>query len=426
MTSRAVTLSSVLFATALSLAATARTASANAFVINEHDAKATGRADANTATDDGPSSIVYNPGGVAIGTGTQFAIGGSLVLAHGGYTDPSGAKFDTDNSPAVLPQLYVTSRVHELVSVGIGFHTPFGLAINWPDSAPTTDVIKTQSLRTYFITPVVGVNLHKYVPGLSVGGGLDIVPATVELTQYVFFGDPDSGGTRGQAHLGGSAIGFGGRIGAMYAPPSIPMLSIGAMWRSQVKESFTGTGDFDIAAPYRNQLPPDGDIKTSITLPQSVQLGVAVRPIPTLELELDGVWMNWSQFKNLEITAPAMGGGTQTLVTPEDYKDTFTVRFGAEYKLPMQHAAVRAGYMYDPTPIQPDTLSAALPDANRHVITVGGSYQINPDYGVHLGVLYVLPTSQDAASTPGMPTYKGSYEIQALVTSATLTGTIGK
>ncbi|HEV7556144.1 MAG TPA: outer membrane protein transport protein [Kofleriaceae bacterium] len=401
-------------------------ASANAFVINEHDGKATGRADATTATDDGPSSIVYNPGGVAVGEGTQIAIGGSLVLAHGGYTDSSGAKSDTDNSPAVLPQLYVTSRVHEMIAVGIGFHTPFGLAINWPDSAPTTDVIKTQSLRTYFITPVVGINLNKYVPGLTIGGGLDIVPASVELTQYIFFGDPATGGTRGQAHLGGTATGFGGRAGAMYRPPSVPQLSVGAMWRSSVKEKFSGTGDFDIAAPYRNQLPPDGDISTSLTLPQSAQLGVAVRPMPKLELELDAVWMDWSQFKDLAITVPAMGGGTQQLVTAEDYKNTISVRFGVEYQLPEQHAAVRAGYMYDPTPIQPDTLTAALPDANRHIVTVGGSYQMAPDYGLHLGVLWVLPASQDASSTPYMPTYKGQYDLQALVASLTFAGQFGK
>jgi long-chain fatty acid transport protein len=148
--------------------------------------------------------------------------------------------------------------------------------------------------------------------------------------------------------------------------------------------------------------------------------------MPKLELELDAVWMDWSQFKDLAITVPAMGGGTQQLVTAEDYKNTISVRFGVEYQLPEQHAAVRAGYMYDPTPIQPDTLTAALPDANRHIVTVGGSYQMAPDYGLHLGVLWVLPASQDASSTPYMPTYKGQYDLQALVASLTFAGQFGK
>src|SRR5262245_52087987 len=107
----------------LLVAAGPRLASANAFVVNEHDAKATGRADASVASDTGPSSIVYNPGGIAVDDGTNVSIGGTLVLAHGDFTDLGGTKTSTANSPAELPQMFVTSRVHELVSVGLGFHT---------------------------------------------------------------------------------------------------------------------------------------------------------------------------------------------------------------------------------------------------------------------------------------------------------------
>ena len=50
----------------LVLAAGSGVASANGFVVNEHDARATGRADASAASDTGPSSIYYSPGGVAV------------------------------------------------------------------------------------------------------------------------------------------------------------------------------------------------------------------------------------------------------------------------------------------------------------------------------------------------------------------------
>ena len=39
----------------------------------------------------------------------------------------------TDSSPVVVPAIYVTSRVHDMVAVGIGLHLPFGLAMSWPD-----------------------------------------------------------------------------------------------------------------------------------------------------------------------------------------------------------------------------------------------------------------------------------------------------
>src|SRR5690606_2695323 len=149
---------------------------------------------------------------------------------------------------------------------------------------------------------------------------------------------------------------------------------------------FSGQGDFDIADPFRGQLPPDGDITTSITLPQSIWGGVAYSPMPELELEVNAVWINWSKFEELRINLP---GGVDT-VQPQDYKNTVTYRLGAEYALPKQKAAIRAGFVYDPTPIPSTTLSATLPDIDRKNITLGGSKYFG-DYGAHLGFLWVTP-----------------------------------
>ena len=260
------------------LCASSGVASANGYVINEHDAQDTGRANATTATNTTASSIVYNIGGLAVGEGTQIRVGGALIMANGSFT-PTGSSTttDTDAGPAVLPQLYVSSRITKLISVGLGVHAPFGLAISWPDNAPTNDVVHDVALTTVFITPSVGVNLQQYVPGLSLGAGLDLVPGSVDLKQDIYFGTD-----KGTAHIAGDGFGIGGRIGAMYHPAKLPKLSIGAMWRSKVKMDFTGTGDFDAPAPYRSQLPPDGDASTTITLPQSVLGGVASRPVEKL------------------------------------------------------------------------------------------------------------------------------------------------
>lgn len=391
-------------------------ASANGFYINEHDAKVTGRGGATTATNTDPSSIVFNPGGIPVGEGTNVSIGGSLIAAKGSYFDTMDNRTDTDSSPAVVPNIYITSRVHEMVAVGIGFHLPFGLAVSWPNGHAQADVIQDQTLRTYFITPSVGLNLNKYVPGLTVGGGIDLVPSTVELKQALIFGD-----TTGTATLGGDGFGIGGRFGVQYQPAALKALRLGAMWRSPVKVDFEGKGDFDIAAPFREQLPPDGDISTSITMPQSVSGGVAYNATPELQLELNAVWINWKSFKELRIHLPA---GAET-VSPQLYEDTVTVRVGAEYALPKQNAAVRVGYIYDPTPIPNTTVSARLPDANRHDITAGGSYMFG-NYAVHLGLLYVLPSSQKTSDEQYMPVFKGKYEVTAFVASLSLAGRFGK
>lgn len=415
------TLRTSLFA-ALGLGALTSVASANAFNINEHDARVTGRGGASAATNTEPSSIVFNPGGIAVNEGTNVAVGSSLYIAMGSYEGNGVDKTETDSDPSIVPNVYITSRVHDMIAVGVGLHLPFGLAVSWPEQHAQADVIQDQSLRTFFITPSVGINLDKQVPGLSIGGGVDIVPATVELEQAVIFGD-----TQGTAHLGGDALGIGGRFGVMYRPAAMPEVSIGAMWRSQVKLDFEGTGDFDIADPYRAQLPPDGDITTSITLPMSVAGGIAYSPIEQLQVEANVVWIDWSKFNELRINLPgtdAMGNPNVT-VSPQNYEDTLTYRLGVEYKLPAQTAALRAGFIYDPSPIPGTTLTARLPDINRKNVTVGASKQFG-DYGVHFGFLWVTPGERDTSDEQYMPAFKGTYGVQAFVTSLSLSGSFGR
>jgi long-chain fatty acid transport protein len=401
------------------VAASGGLAHANAFLLNEFDAQAVGRGNTVSATDTQPSSIYYNVGGLGASEGTAIEIGGSLIAPFATYNDPNGVKTDSNTSPQVVPGIFASSRVAPMVAVGLGFYTPFGLAISWPDTAPTNDIVHTESLHTFFITPSVGVNLGSFVPGLTAGAGVDIVPATVELTQDIFFG-----ADKGSAHLGGTAVGIGGRIGVMYVPHSAPQLSFGAMYRSKVNLDIKGTGNFDAPAPYRGQLPPDGDIGTTLVLPQQVTVGAAWRPDAHVEVEANAIWTNWSQFKSLDIVVPTSSGGTMTIVQPRNYDNTFTFRVGAEYRMPLIGVGLRAGFIYDPTPIKPQYLTVELPDIDRLDACIGGSKSFG-NYDVHLGLLWVLPTNRKTADDPGMPVYKGSYDVSAFVASVTLAGRFG-
>ena len=218
------------FIIAGSILCLAATAHANGFVLNDHGAKATGRAGAVVATVTDGSAVVHNPGGLAVEEGTHVYLGATLLMPNAAFTEAStGTRTETTSGSAVTPNLYLISRVHDLVSAGIGFHTPFGSRITWPHESPGADEVTNQALRSYFITPVVGLNLDRFVSGLTIGGGLDIVPATVELEQDIWFGEDT-----GTGHLGGNAMGIGGRIGLMYRPSFLPKLQLGASWRSQV------------------------------------------------------------------------------------------------------------------------------------------------------------------------------------------------
>ena len=391
------------------------TANAGGFFLDEHDAAAVGRGNAVTATNDGASSIAYNPAGIALGEGTDVLIGGSLIYHDETFHQDGGGTTHSTEDPSVIPQLFVSHRINDLIAVGIGLHTPFAAEIDWPASSPQANIIREQQIETFFISPTIGFNLNKYVPGLSLAGGLDIVPASVDLKQDIYFGDQT-----GTAHLGGTALGFGGRAGVIYAPPAIPQLSLGASWHSEVKLDFTGNGNFDAPAPFRSQLPPDGAISTSITMPQAFTGGVAVRPTKRLELEADVSWMGWSSFKQLAVKLP--DGTTQT--SARDYTDTVQVRVGVQADLPELHSIFRFGYIYDPSPVPAAHLDATLPDIDRNDLTVGWSVHCH-GLEISAAFLYVIPGSRVTGTAPNEPEYKGTFDASAWVASLSLSKRFG-
>ena len=410
--------------TLLFLIGFAATASANAFNINEHDAAVTGRGGATVASNEDPSAIVFNPAGLARLNGTAITLTGSLYIAEGAYENATTERVTTDSPPSPVPSLYIGSRVHDLIAVGLGFHLPYGLAVSWPADHPQSTIAQDSSLRTLFISPVVALNLHRQVPGLSIGAGVDIVPASVKLERAVEFGE-----TRGAVALAANAVGVGFRGGIMYHPPAAPGLKLGLMYRSPVKLDFEGQADFDIDDPYRAQLPPDGDASTTITLPQSVWGGIAYGA-DNLEVEFDAVWINWS---NTYSKDPNRGPDATSLSlalpgdfmsnVAQDYKDTVSYRLGIEYAFAKTN--LRAGFIFDPTPIPNTTVTAQLPDVDRIALTAGVSRQLSKMFDLNAGVLWIPRRSRSSSSDPAVPIFHGTYSVQAVVLSLGVTGRFG-
>ncbi|MBT8492210.1 MAG: outer membrane protein transport protein [Deltaproteobacteria bacterium] len=397
--------------TIVSLVIASASAHAGGLILNDHGASATGRADAVVATVDDGSSIFYNPAGIAHKKGVNVYFGGSLILPFASFTEEStGQVTDAERPTTVTPTFYIHGELANNLFVGIGAYAPFGSSSAWPASSPGREQSRESTLRTVFISPVLGFNLSELVPGtLTVGGGFDLVPADVDLRRDLLFGE-DVGTLR----LGGDGLGWGSRFGIQYAPTED--LAFGFTYRSTVGIDFGGDGDFDIDPPYRSELPPDGKIEAFIKLPRSILGGVSYRPIPQLEVEFDLNWIDWRDLETLDITLP------DGEVTSIDYQwdDVFVLRLGAEYSLPHLGLDLRAGYAYDPTPVPDETLGFAPPDADRHVLSVGAGYQLPQNFFVDVGILYGIPVSNTTSDEPLRPQIKGEFDITFLVTALSI------
>ncbi len=259
--------------------------------------------------------------------------------------------------------------------------------------------------------PPVGFELSRWAPGLSVGVGLDLVPASVRLIRDVPFGD-----ALGSVALSGSAFGVGARAGVLYRPPRRPNWAFGLTYKSPVALDFEGEADFAAPAIYRPSLPPDGSGQTSITLPQSLMLGVSFLPTPEWELEVDGGWVGWSSYDRLDITLP---DGTISR-NERGWRDTVVLRAGTEYTFAERWTG-RLGVIFDQTPVPTSRLDFLLPDGPRFDLTAGFGAVLSPQVRVDIGALWVLPTSATTATAdPLSPPIKGTFDIEVWVFNASV------
>lgn len=389
----------------------ASTAHASGFILMNHGAHATGRGNAYTANPQDASAIWYNPAGITGLEGYQVYVGGTLIRPQGEFEPADGTDtVSTEDRWVVTPSIYASAKLSDLLSVGLGVNPPYGSGLSWGEESPGRDIIREISLRTWYITPVIGFDFSSLgVQGLSLALGPDIVMASAYLRQDILFGTEV-----GQAELGGRGMGFSGRVGLQYKPAALPELAIGLMYRHGVPLTLEGNADFDIAPELRSALPPDGDGSVELTIPNQIEVGVAYKVMPELEIEVNGGMHGWSSYDELTVTLP----NDTTSISRKDWEDTFEARVGFEYSPGVW--AVRAGYIYDPTPIPNTTIDFTLPDADRNSVTLGGGYELADGLVADASVWFLLPGSLETGTVPGQPREKGTYTISAWTASVSI------
>jgi long-chain fatty acid transport protein len=241
------------------------------------------------------------------------------------------------------------------------------------------------------------------VPWLSLGFGLDIVPATFEVSQALNFGSAE-----GNVHASGSATGVGGNAG-LYIRVVPRWLDFAFTYRSAVELNFTGHAALTIppelaalAASYQNA-------KTTVTLPHSFTFALGSHLLPNLSFDVDVHLVMWESFKTLSLTLTdpnAMAGAMPTVQSqPLNFHIATGVRFGFEYRVLDNKLRLRIGGGWDQSPAPPSTLGPLGPDTNRGLIGGGIGYHFEV-LGIDVGYLAVILSPQTATN----PAFRAKYE----------------
>lgn len=437
------------------------------FGVNEHGSCMMGRAGAGIAAPcaDG-SGIFFNPAGIVGHRGFLLSVGVTGIKAFGGFTDDfTQTKTDLANGIIPVPHVYAVYGVNDRLAVGAGLFVPYGLGTQWPTTFEGRFNGYDNSLQTIYLQPTVA---YQATPQFSIGAGFDVALGSLKLTQAVdLSANPVPGDTTGatfaqlgipfhtgfaNALLKGSGTGIGGHLGIRFAPSD--RFAIGARYMTRVKVDYTGTVDFSqvptniTLAPYNplsialaptnplinpaNPLPldvvlstafsagqplADGAVATSITMPDQIVAGIAVRPTADLMVMVDWQMVRWSVFDTLAIDFANTATPDRTLA--EGFQDTHAIRVGLEWRT-SDKFTLRGGGLWHQGAAPDQTVTPLLPEGDRNEGVIGFGYQLGPTLEVNAAYQY-LRQQKRRGRVQDLPINTGLYEFNAHLFGLTLT-----
>jgi long-chain fatty acid transport protein len=299
-----------------------------------------------------PSAVIYNPAGITQLPGTQMTMGFTIVNPSMtlNFTDPSLEDGYSEDKSWVIPNSFLTHQINDNVWLGMGIYSRVGLGSSYEnkDTYAGRYSSTNASIESVSFTPNLA---YKISDNLSVAAGAEVIYMAVDLDSYTNY--------FGEGKIASDGYAFGYNLAVHYKPTD--WMALGLTYRSQIDLTVDGEIEFS-SASYLNTT-----MTATEPVPEQVAMGIMVKPMDRLSLEFDAVYTKWSAYENLSITYSNVLG-TQT--TSKDWEDTWKFGFGVEYTC-TEWLVLRAGYVYDNTPVPDDTIDYAIPGSDRQIFSVG-------------------------------------------------------
>ncbi|EGB14134.1 membrane protein involved in aromatic hydrocarbon degradation [Pseudodesulfovibrio mercurii] len=382
------------FSVLVCLLATASVVQAGGFALYEWGNRALGMGTANYATGNDASVIAYNPAEMSKLEGTNV-YGGVTAVSPSSDVYVDGVESHTQNQVFGVPHGYATHQVNDDWTLGVGVYTRFGLGTDYASNWPGQTLIQDALLETFSLNPVVS---YKVNDSLSVGGGLEIIKGYFTTHQEM----TTPGGGILMTDVDGVSFAF--NLGLLYDIND--MFSVGLTYRSSMH--FEGEGTVSVTGSPIPVLNSSGDATMIADFPASYTVGLGFTPTDKLTFEFDIVYTQWEQFDRIEYCFT--NSPLPNKMVDFNYKSTWRFQLGTEYRF-TDAFAMRAGYVYDQTPIRGDYASPMLPANDRQMFTLGAGYKWS-DWTLDVAGMYIITKERKGMSMTdsGGTTYKVDFK----------------
>lgn len=381
--------------------------------------RALGRGGAFIAGNDDLSAQYYNPAAlINLRQPTaQLAVSSVSQYVLFDRADEPGLTFEavTNQSPAMMiPALGYAHDLGDNLTVAFGFYTPYAPDMAYPSDGPQRYSLIDTLVWQGYLGPSAA---WRPLPWLTVGAGAawTFMRAEQELAVAMCIKGAACGDSAAQdVRIRLEAMdrmAWSWSAGLLVEPA--PWLSVGLSVLPPVRFGAEGSivADFDqefgLASFLDGYTFQDEEVLLKVDMPLVARLGLAFRPVESLEIELASVYERWSTTPvdcgeygtgicitnvDLEIATntdnplapPEPILLTDDIVLPTDYEDTISGRLGVDWDVNELFAA-RAGTFFETSAIPLQTQSVSLVDGFK----VG--------YGLGVGMRVLKPITLDVS-----------------------------
>lgn len=411
-------------ALALALALGAPAAGAAGFLLPDAGVSGLGNAFAGASAQAPDAGTVQsNPAGMAQLGGNQASTGAAASVVRARFSDggsslggarltggDGGEAGQVSGQAGVFLSLELSPRLH----LGLAIDTPLGLDTRydagWAGRYQSVDA----RLRSLNVNPAFA---WQATERLSLGAGVDIEQANLDLSHAIDFGTLSGGvpqGQDGSRALSASGWGRGFNAGMLYRLAED--MRLGATVRSGIRHELSGdaTVTGTPAALAGNPLFQNSRIHLDLRSPDILSFGVAQDYGGGALFLGEATWTRWSRFDELRIH---YDNGAPDDVTTEQWRNTWRVALGSA--TPFGSAGtLRLGVAWEQSPVTDATRTAMLPDRNRVWLTTGAAWDLRVG-SVEVGYAHLIlrgGSIDQSVSAAGrlVGAYAGSADVLAV------------
>ena len=318
------------------------------------------------------STVFTNPAGMTRLPGDQLTLGAQVLHADLGFSIGQGTTAalgsnDGGNPVGWFPGggMFYSHSVSPDVKVGLAITGNFGLAVKYDEGWVGRYRAQEGTLLGVSVLPSAAWRVNE---NLSLGASLNAMVGKLDNKVAV----NNIIGPDGSLTLADNVWGFGANLGLLYEPDR--GTRFGITWNSPVNLDFRATTQWDGLAPgVRTLLASRGllnaNVDLGVTVPQGVNASFYREVDPRWAILGSVGWQQWSRFGEVEIGVDT--NNPVGVTTNLNYKDTWHVAAGAQYKL-SDAWLLNAGVAYDSGFQDNNSVSLALPANAAWRFGVGG------------------------------------------------------